>query len=107
MVNKNIMKGKAIELEGFANLHPVWSRDGNRVAYISNKGNDYFSQNKLILCDLTNGNKKTLTSSISSSISWSPDGRYIAFARHSKDSWSGSNFRDLYLYDLDEDKEIR
>ena len=106
-ISKNLVRGKAIELEGFANLYPVWSPDGSKVAYVSNKGNDYFGQNKLMLYDLKSGKKTTLTHTISSSISWSPDGRYIAFARHSSDVWSGSSFNDLYIYDFGEGKELR
>jgi len=106
-IQTNEVIGKAVEIEGFANLYPVWSPDGKKIAYISNKGNDYFSQNKLIVYDTETKNKKVLTGKISSSISWSGDGRYIVFSRHETVVSTGSSYNDLYLYDFEKDDEIR
>ena len=99
------VKGTPVETDGFSNLYPVWSPDGEKIAYISNKGNDYFSQNRLIVVDRQSGNKTQLSSGISSSLSWSPDGRFLAYAKPVGGFWPGSVFNDLCIYDLKEDRE--
>ena len=39
---KNNINNKIIIDEGSANLHPAWSEDGLRIAFLSNKDNDTF-----------------------------------------------------------------
>jgi Tol biopolymer transport system component len=103
------LKGQLIEAEGFANLYPVWSPAGDKIAYTSSGKNDYISQNKLMIFDRATGKKEALTSHINFSLSWSNSGRYLAFSRATRETWSmeGSTFNDLWLYDLQEKKEIR
>ncbi|MCD4693224.1 MAG: hypothetical protein K8R79_09940, partial [Calditrichales bacterium] len=80
-IRNNLIKGTLIDKEGSANIYPVWSPDGLKIAYVSNSGEDYFSKNHLVVYDKTKAEKKKLIPGISSSLSWSPDGRYIAYAR--------------------------
>ena len=40
-----------IESEGFWNFYPVFSPDGASIAYISNKGMDYYSLTSVYLYD--------------------------------------------------------
>ena len=106
IIRKNEVKGRPVETVGSANLYPVFSPDGRWIAYVSNAGEDYFSYNRLILYDRNTGRKKTLSHNISSSLSWSPDGRYLIYARQKRNS-HGSAFNDLFIYDLQKEKEIR
>ncbi|HGY55429.1 MAG TPA: hypothetical protein ENK44_07005 [Caldithrix abyssi] len=106
IIRRNEVKGQAVETEGFANLYPAWSPDGRYIAYVSNRGRDYFSLNRLTLLDTQTGKKKDLTEAITSSLSWSPDGRYIVYARDRRNKY-GSAYNDLFLYDVKEEEEIR
>jgi len=103
---ENKVTGEKIQGEGAVNIYPIWSPEGSKIAFVSNRGEDYFSKNCLILQDLNTRQTKTLVSGIASSLSWSPDGRYLAYARTTRNR-QGSAFNDLFLYDLNQDKEIR
>jgi len=103
----NKVQGETVEIEGFANLYPIWSPDGKKIAYISNKGNDYFSQNSLIIYDAITKEKTAVASRISSSISWSPDGKYIVYSSHTPVYLTGSSYNDLYIYDIQNEEKTR
>jgi WD40 repeat protein len=100
-------RGKPVEVEGFANLYPIWSPDGTKIAYLSNKGSSSFYYNRCVIFDRLSGKKKDLASVITSSLSWSPDGRYLAYSRQMPVYSTGSQFNDLFIYDLQKDREIR
>lgn len=105
-IRQNAIVGNLIEKNGTANLYPLWSPDGKKIAYVSNAGEDYFGKNKLILLDVETKTRKKLSSGIKSSLSWSPDGRYLAYSRQKINKFD-SNYNDLFVYDLKEDTEIR
>ncbi len=106
VISQNTVAGKPIEKNGSANLYPIWSPDGKQMAYVSNAGQDYFSKNKLILFDPATNTRKTLSSGIKSSLSWSPDGRYLVYSLRKLNKFK-SHYNDLFVYDLRQDKEIR
>ncbi|MBD3225181.1 MAG: hypothetical protein GF313_10660 [Caldithrix sp.] len=105
-IKNHFKAGKSIESNGSANLHPIWSPGGDKIAYLSNAGGDYFSFNKLVVYDTESGQKKTVAGMVSSSLSWSPDGRYIAYAAK-KRNFYGSSYSELFLYDVNDAKNIR
>ena len=106
VIRQNEVKGQALEVKGSANLYPIFSPDGQWIAYVSNAGEDYFSLNRLVLYNRKSKEKKTISQNISSSLSWSPDGRYLIYARQKRNS-HGSAFNDLFVYDVQAEKEIR
>lgn len=105
-IRSNEIKGQLIEKKGYANLYPVFAPDGKSVAWSSNKESDFFAPAHLYIQNLKDGSKRKVANNISSSLSWSKNGRYIAYARKELNQFN-SNFNDLFLYDVEKDEEIR
>ena len=106
-LRSRIVGGRLIEENGTGNFYPVFSPDGKRLAYLSNRGWDYLSQTGLYLFDLTSGRKQKIKSSVGSSVSWSPQGDRIVYAKKTARSAHGSHVFDLYTIDLRSKKERR
>jgi Tol biopolymer transport system component len=98
--------GEVIEQEGFGNFHPVFSPDGKYVAYVSNKGFDYFGLSSLYLRDLETGKTQRLHGPVRSRISWSPDGKSIYFSQITRKNPYWQGYSDLFAFDL-EKKSVR
>lgn len=92
---------------GFANLYPSYSRDGKKIAYVSNKNADYFSMSSLFVYDAESQKEKRLQGGVRTSVSWSPDGKKIYYGRTSRDNPHWSFQFDLYVYDIDKEEETR
>ncbi|MFQ6113086.1 MAG: hypothetical protein ACE5NG_03235, partial [bacterium] len=103
----NTVEGSIIESKGLANLHPLWSPDASKIAYITSKGNDYLSQTALVVRDVVTGKTKKISDGVNYSIGWSPDGTKLAYANKSARSKGGSRYYDIYIYDLKKNKERR
>lgn len=106
-IRSSTVSGETIGNVGFANFYPAFSPDGKTLAYISNKEGDYFSQSSLYFYDLATRTEKLAASGVRSNFSWSPDGRKIYFAKHSRDNSHWSNYTDLYAYDLEREEAER
>ena len=99
--------GDQIGTVGFANLNPSFSPDGKSVAYTSNKRYDYFGLSNIYIADLTSHKEKAIVLGVSSELSWSPDGTKIYYTKHSTSNPGGSNYSDIYVYDLKKEEETR
>jgi len=106
-IRDNYVTGEVVCDRGFGNLYPTFSPDGKRIAFISNQGKDYLSQGRLFIHDVANDSIIKVSSPVRGPISWSHNGRYIAYARQKGPNRKGSHFDDLYLWDLDNKLEIR
>ncbi len=106
-VNENLVVGTVIGNVGFGNFYPAFSPDGKSIAYVSNKEADYFAQSSLYLYDIETKKEKQLKGGVRSNFSWSPDGKKIYYAKHSKANDHWSSLYDLYVYDIDREDEQR
>ncbi len=106
-IKEHLTAGKIIGRKGFANLHPAWSPDGKKFAYVSNKGNDYLSQSALYVYNTYNGQseKIRIKGAVSSSVSWHQSGEKIVYTRRSKPNKNGSHFYDIYTFDFKQNVE--
>jgi len=106
-IQKNIVQGEIIHEKGTANFFPVWSPDGKRLAFLTNKGRDYLSQTSVVIYHFETKKLEKIKGGVSSTISWSPDGNKIIYAKKDKINKNGSHYCDLYVYDLVGKKEKR
>ncbi|MBX7151358.1 hypothetical protein K1X84_06945 [bacterium] len=106
-IKKNATEGTAIEKESTGNFFPAFSPDGNIVAFISNRDNDYLSQTALYLFNIKKQSLKKITNDVEGSVSWSHDGRYLTYAKNLHYNDYRSQVNDIYIYDLEKEKETR
>ena len=105
-VLNNIKKGTIIEENGTSNLFPAWNEDGNLIAFLSNKENDYFGSTDLFIYSVKNKTTKKIVDDVFSKPSW--NGQKLFYSKKSKIANKvGSKFYDLYEFDLLTDKENR
>ncbi|MFA6111275.1 MAG: hypothetical protein WDA75_21165, partial [Candidatus Latescibacterota bacterium] len=86
--------------EGIIEYHPAWSPDGSRLAYLTSEDRD-FAIPYLRIHDFGTGKDKTLDGYVDSRVAWSPDGGKVLFVRNKE------GFNDLFLYDIEQDRERR
>ncbi|MBZ0198269.1 MAG: biopolymer transporter Tol, partial [Ignavibacteriaceae bacterium] len=103
----NEVSGVKIEGKGFGNFYPLFSEDGSKFIYVSNKSADYFSLSSIYLHDLKTGEEKTIVPGIRSTVSFIPGQNKIIYAKLSDDNPNWVNVHDLYVYDIDKEEETR
>lgn len=101
------LEGDLVGDIGFGNFHPAWSPNGMRFAYVSNKTSDYFGQSAIYMHDLESGEEKLIVPGVRSTLSWSPDGKRIAYSKYNDPSVYGHLFYDIYEYNLETQEERR
>ena len=57
-INENKYEGIILEQKGTTNIHPIWSPDESKFAFLSNKQNDYFSQTDMFVYDFKDSSSK-------------------------------------------------
>ena len=107
VVQQNLVVGEIIENKGTGNFYPMISPDGKRMAAVSNQGMDYMSQLSLWITDLDSGKSQKTVGGVTSSLSWSPEGNQIVYAKKTARTAQGSYYYDLYVYDLKDHEEKR
>ena len=92
---------------GFANLHPKFSPDGKKLAFVSTGRADYLGQSTLYVADLETRIAKPVQPGVGTNMCWSRDWKRLIYARSTFDNAFGSFQNDLYVYDLEDEKETR
>ncbi|MFA7287871.1 MAG: biopolymer transporter Tol [Melioribacteraceae bacterium] len=106
-VRKNEVEGKQIISTGFGNFYPNYSPDGKKFLYVSNKKNDYFGLSSIYLHNISDSTDKMLVSMASSTIEFVGDKNQIIYAKLDYDNPGMAYIHDLYIYDIDKDKDKR
>jgi Tol biopolymer transport system component len=106
-LSSTLKEGTIIEHDGFGNFYPVFSPDGSKIAYISNKGEDYLSLSSVYIYNLETKTSRMIVPKVRSSLSFSPDGHYLYYAQITRENPHWSGYSDLYRYDLSAEKEER
>ncbi len=122
----NLVEGELIEPDGFSNFYPHFSPDGNRIAYVSNRGRDFNALTLYVkdmesdhvtsidLKDADISNMLTHTcafghkikSGVGRAFDWFPDGESMVYVRR-KDTPEGYLYADLYQINLKTKKSKR
>ncbi len=103
---ENEHKGKLLISDGTTNIHPIWSPNEKKFAYLSNKENDGFGQTDLFYYDFSDSLSTKIASGVYSAPSWINDSTII-YSKKSKPNKLGSRFFDLYVYFFNEEEEKR
>lgn len=106
-VLSNLITGEMIAKDGFGNFYPAFSDDGEKVLYVSNKTSDYFSLSSIYLLDLKTKKEKLISSGVRSTAGFVKGTNKIVYSKLSDDNPKMTNIHDLYVYDLDKEKETR
>ena len=92
---------------GFANLYPVYSPDGTKLAFTSAKNGDYFGLSSLFIYDFQTHKETLVQPGVRTAPAWSPDGKKLYYGRSSRDNPHWSYQFDIYEYDLAKEEERR
>ncbi|MBN1638184.1 MAG: PD40 domain-containing protein [Ignavibacteriales bacterium] len=106
-VLENKIEGEKIIDDGFGNFYPVFSQDGKKLIYVSNKGADYFGISNLYLYDFASKKNELLVTGVQSNLSYIQNQNKIVYSKLTRDNNNFLSVHDVYVYDIDEDEEER
>ena len=106
-VLSNLVTGEQIAKDGFGNFYPIFSKNGKKVYYISNKSSDYFAPAGIYEYDLETNKEKNITVGVRSTFSFIPGQNKIIYAKITEDNDNWYNVHDLFVYNIDDEDETR
>ena len=95
---------KIIENQGYSNFYPSWSPTDQKIAFISDKGKDYFGQSSLYVYSLEDSSTQKIMYGVRTKPGWINDS-LLVYSKRSKHNKYGSKFFNLYTYDLIKEEE--
>jgi Tol biopolymer transport system component len=102
-IKPNFREGKTVIDEGYWDFHGAYSPQTSEVAFVSNRGYDV-TYPHLFVKNMETGRVKQLTKgrqTVLSRLQWFPDGTKLLYSRYMENT----ALKDIYIYDLTEDKE--
>ena len=106
-IEETLHQGKIIRKVGYANLFPVFSPDGNKIAYCSDKDNDYFGLSSIYVYSFPDSSEKEVAEHVASELSWSTDGNYLVYSKLTRHNAHWDDLYDLYSYNFKDGDEER
>ncbi len=94
-IRTNLSDGDSVRAEGYLNLYPRWSPDGEQIAFLSNAGSDY-GRTSLYTLALADTTTKLVAPGARTAFDWAPDDGHLVFARRNSPNPKGSRFWDLH-----------
>lgn len=111
--------GEIIDTTGYANLYAKFAPDGETLYYVSNRGNDYFSERSIFeldravvdnpdttFADEEEGEPQLVVEGATHAFDFTADGRWMVYSRIVRQA-NESYYSDLFLRDLETDDNIR
>ncbi|RMZ49724.1 hypothetical protein EB821_01240 [Candidatus Marinimicrobia bacterium PRS2] len=105
-IHRSEKKGEILLSDGTTNIHPVWSPDEEKFAYLSNQKNDYFGQTDLFIYNFSDSSSEKIASGVKTAPTWVNDSTII-YTKRSKPDKRGSKYFDLYRYTFTDEEEQR
>jgi len=106
-VLSNLVTGKKIADKGFGNFYPIFTNDGNKIVYISNKTADYFFPSSIYSLDLITHKENKLVDGVRSTFNFIPGKNVLIYSKLQDDNPNWYNVHDLFKYDLNTNTEKR
>jgi len=105
-IHRSEKKGEILLSDGTTNIHPIWSPNEEKFAYLSNKKNDYFGQTDLFIYNFSDSSSEKITGGVKTAPTWVNDSTII-YTKRSKPDKRGSKYFDLYRYTFTDEEEQR
>lgn len=100
VANAQEREGQLVADIGSLDYHPVYSPDGEKIAFVTNEDSDYFIT-KLKVMDLTTKKEQKIADGIDTRFSWTASGDSLIYTKAVGGRW------DVFAYDFQTKKETR
>ncbi|MBN1163291.1 MAG: PD40 domain-containing protein [Candidatus Krumholzibacteriota bacterium] len=99
------IEGERISRQGFLNLFPLCAGEKGEIFHLSNRGSDYMGLDLVRVS--AEGKILSVVPGVCSRPALSSDGKYLTYGKCTQDNDYGYRLNDVYIWDLDREKERR